>query len=86
MMDEQRILKRLAAAARADAPEPIDVRAAVLAAIEQASEARRPRLLLAFAATAAAAAVIVALLADTVAALRQDALGEMLESMMGAPI
>ena len=85
-MDEQRILKRLAAAARADAPGPIDVRADVLAAIERASEPRRPRLLLAFAATAAAAAVIIALLADTVAALRQDALGEMLESMMGAPI
>ena len=85
-MDEQRILKKLAAAARADAPQPVDVRAAVLAAIEQASEPRRPRLLLAFAATAAAAAVIIALLADTVAALRQDALGEMLETMMRAPI
>ena len=86
MVDEQQILKKLAAAARADAPRPIDVRAEVLAAIEQTSEPRRPRLLLAFTATAAAAAVIMALLADTVAALRQDALGEMLETMMGVPI
>jgi len=85
-MDEQRILKNLAAAARADAPEPVDVRADVLAAIDRAAQPRRQGLLLAFTCSAAAAALVVILLSDYVAALRQDPVGEMLESMMGASL
>ena len=85
-MNEERILRNLAAAARTDEPEPVDVRAGVLAGIEAATAPRRPLGLWAFAASAAAAAVLMFLLAEYIVAQRVDPVGDVLQSMMSASI
>jgi len=80
-VNEENILRKLASAARGDAPPATDVRAGVLrqvAAIEQPSSL----LLWSLTAAAAAAAVVVSALAAHAAAAGQDPFGEFLESMM----
>ncbi len=85
-MNEEKILRKLAAAARTDAPGALDVRAGVLTQIEAAARPSRPLGLWAFAASAAAAAVILFVVADHIAAMRQDPVGEVFETMMRASI
>ncbi len=85
-MNEETIIQRLAAAARADEPGEVDVTAGVLAGIAEADRPARPLALWAFAATAAAAAVVVITLADYVAAMRQDPIGDLIASMMRVSI
>jgi len=80
-MNEVETLRKLAAAARPDRPPPVDVTRAVLDRIA-ARERRGEWVVWLFAATAAAAAVVVSVVAQHVAAGRQDAFADFLESMM----
>ncbi len=80
-MNEERILKKLAAAARADLPPRIDVSGQVLERLVRRSQPRRLALW-AFAATSSAAAAAVTLLAVHVSAARQDLFGEFLQSIL----
>ncbi len=84
-MDEDRLLRNLAAKARTEPVPTVRVRAAVLAEIAAAQEPRS-RVLWLFAATSAAAAVIVAVLAQLVTAARQDPFGDFLESVMAVAL
>ena len=81
-MNEERILKNLAAAARADAPPLVDVTERVLADLP--APARAPRAMLwAFAGACSTAAAAVIVLALNVEAAGQDPMGEFLQSITG---
>jgi hypothetical protein len=84
-MDEERLLRKLAAKARAEPVPTVRVRAAVLAEIDRA-EQPRTRLLWLFAGASAAAAVVAAVLAQLLPAARQDPFGEFLQSMMAVAL
>ena len=71
-MNEEKILRKLALAARADEPGELDVRAGVLAQIGAASQPKRSLGLWAFTASVAAAAVLVFVLSDYVAAMPES--------------
>ena len=80
-MNEERILRNLALAARADRPPGIDVTGAVLDRLSAAGRGGSVLLWL-FTAASSAAAAAAAVVAVQVAAAREDVFGEFLESMM----
>ncbi len=80
-MNEEQVMRRLAMAARGDAPPPVDVTQSVLASMPVAVGPRNT-LLWVFTAASSVAAAAAILLAVRVVAMRQDPFGEYLESML----
>ena len=84
-MDEDRLLRKLASAGRADEPPAIDVKAAVVAAVAAAREPSSVPLWV-FAGAAAAAAVVMVVLGQVISAGAADAFGDFVQSMMAVSL
>ena len=82
-MREERILRKLASAARADGPPRIDVADWVVADIAAAVEPKR-LLLWVFTGVSCAAASIVTILAVRIWEARQDPVAELIQSVVAA--
>ena len=80
-MNEEQVIRRLAMAAKGDAPPLVDVTQSVLAVMPVAVRPRNT-LLWAFTAASSVAAAAAILLAVQVVAMRQDPFGEYLESLV----
>ena len=80
-MKEDRILRELSTAARADGPPPIDVAEAVLTRVTAGAGHRDARLWM-FASLSSAAAVVMTVAALRVLLVQQDPFGEFINSVV----